>query len=609
MNMQEDKSIIEVSHVSKYFGDKTALDDVTLNVKKGEFVTILGPSGCGKTTLLRLIAGFQTASEGEIRISGKEITQTPPHKRPVNTVFQKYALFPHLNVYDNIAFGLKLKKTPKQTIGKKVKAALKMVGMTDYEYRDVDSLSGGQQQRVAIARAIVNEPEVLLLDEPLAALDLKMRKDMQMELKEMHKSLGITFVYVTHDQEEALTLSDTIVVMSEGKIQQIGTPIDIYNEPINSFVANFIGESNILNGTMIHDKLVRFCGTEFECVDEGFGENTPVDVVIRPEDLYIFPVSDMAQLTGVVQTSIFKGVHYEMTVVCGGYEFLVQDYHHFEVGAEVGLLVKPFDIHIMKKERICNTFEGKLLDATHVEFLGCNFECVPVEGIAFDTNVKVEVDFEKVILQDNEEFDCVAAYQEKRQEGKLVSKLKDMFYKIINRTSEIEFFPGASDFRTFRRPVVDAVLSLPEYHRFSKGIFSWVGFNTCYIPYTAEKRNAGETKWSINKLFRYAVEGFISYTTFPLKIATGLGLFTSLCAIIYLFVVVIQKLCIGNPVPGYPTIVVLILLLGGIQLTILGIIGEYLARMYIQEKHRPIYIEKKLLDYKKNQSEAEEKDR
>lgn len=213
------------------------------------------------------------------------------------------------------------------------------------------------------------------------------------------------------------------------------------------------------------------------------------------------------------------------------------------------------------------------------------------------------------ILLDNEEIDCVAAYQEKRQEGKLVSKLKDMFYKIINRTSEIEFFPGASDFRTFRRPVVDAVLSLPEYHRFSKGIFSWVGFNTCYIPYTAEKRNAGETKWPINKLFRYAVEGFISYTTFPLKIATGLGLFTSLCAIIYLFVVVIQKLCIGNPVPGYPTIVVLILLLGGIQLTILGIIGEYLARMYIQEKHRPIYIEKKLLDYKKNQSEAEEKDR
>ena len=417
MNMQEDKSIIEVSHVSKYFGEKTALDDVSLNVKKGEFVTILGPSGCGKTTLLRLIAGFQTASEGEIRISGKEITQTPPHKRPVNTVFQKYALFPHLNVYDNIAFGLKLKKTPKQTIQKKVKAALKMVGMTDYEYRDVDSLSGGQQQRVAIARAIVNEPEVLLLDEPLAALDLKMRKDMQMELKEMHKSLGITFVYVTHDQEEALTLSDTIVVMSEGKIQQIGTPIDIYNEPINSFVADFIGESNILNGTMIHDKLVRFCGTEFECVDEGFGENVPVDVVIRPEDLYIFPVSDMAQLTGVVETSIFKGVHYEMTVRCGGYEFLVQDYHHFEVGVEVGLLVKPFDIHIMKKERVCNTFEGKMLDATHVEFLGCSFDCTPVENIEPDTNVKVEVDFDKVILQDNEE------------DGALTGEVKFILYK------------------------------------------------------------------------------------------------------------------------------------------------------------------------------------
>ena len=292
----EIKPIIEVKGVSKFFGEKTALDNINLSIKKGEFVTILGPSGCGKTTLLRLIAGFQTASEGVIRIAGEEITQTPPHKRPVNTVFQKYALFPHLNVYDNIAFGLKLKKMPKDTVLKKVKAALKMVGMTDYEYRDVNSLSGGQQQRVAIARAIVNEPEVLLLDEPLAALDLKMRKDMQMELKEMHKTLGITFVYVTHDQEEALTLSDTIVVMSEGRIQQIGTPTDIYNEPINSFVADFIGESNILNGVMVKDKLVHFCDRDFECVDEGFGENTPVDVVIRPEDLYIFPMSDMAQL-------------------------------------------------------------------------------------------------------------------------------------------------------------------------------------------------------------------------------------------------------------------------------------------------------------------------
>lgn len=414
----ETKPIIEVKGVSKFFGEKTALDHINLSIKKGEFVTILGPSGCGKTTLLRLIAGFQTASEGVICIAGKEITQTPPHKRPVNTEFQKYALFPHLNVYDNIAFGLKLKKLPKDVVLKKVKAALKMVGMTDYEYRDVNSLSGGQQQRVAIARAIVNEPEVLLLDEPLAALDLKMRKDMQMELKEMHKSLGITFVYVTHDQEEALTLSDTIVVMSEGRIQQIGTPTDIYNEPINSFVADFIGESNILNGVMVKDRLVHFCDRDFECVDEGFGEQTPVDVVIRPEDLYIFPVSDMAQLRGVVQSCIFKGVHYEMVVLCQGYEFVVQDYHAFEAGTEVGLLVKPHDIHIMKKERLCNTFDGKLLDETHVEFLGCTFECAPVDLQQVPLGeVQVEVDFDKIDLQDDAE------------DGALTGEVKFILYK------------------------------------------------------------------------------------------------------------------------------------------------------------------------------------
>ena len=402
--MQQSNYIIEVQGVSKFFGEKVALDNINLNVKKGEFVTILGPSGCGKTTLLRLIAGFQTASEGVIQISGKEITQTPPHLRPVNTVFQKYALFPHLNVFDNIAFGLKLKKTPKQVIEKKVKAALKMVGMTDYEDRDVDSLSGGQQQRVAIARAIVNEPEVLLLDEPLAALDLKMRKDMQMELKEMHQKLGITFVYVTHDQEEALTLSDTIVVMSEGKIQQIGTPMDIYNEPTNAFVADFIGESNILNGTMIKDGVVNFAGHDFECVDKGFGENMPVDVVIRPEDIYIFEVSDAAQLKGTVTSCIFKGVHFEMLVQTKeGYELMVQDYHAFEAGREVGLLVKPFDIHVMKKERTCNTFEGKMIDETHVEFLGCEFECLAHEGIVPGDNVEVQIDFNNVILEDNEE--------------------------------------------------------------------------------------------------------------------------------------------------------------------------------------------------------------
>lgn len=418
--LNDNKTIIEINNVSKFFGEKTALDHINLSIRKGEFVTILGPSGCGKTTLLRLIAGFQTASEGTISIAGKEITQTPPHKRPVNTVFQKYALFPHLNVYDNIAFGLKLKKLPQSEMTKRVKDALKMVSMTGYEYRDVDSLSGGQQQRVAIARAIVNEPEVLLLDEPLAALDLKMRKDMQMELKEMHSRLGITFVYVTHDQEEALTLSDTIVVMSEGKIQQIGTPTDIYNEPINSFVADFIGESNILNGTMIKDKLVNFCGREFECVDEGFGENAPVDVVIRPEDLYIFPVSDAAQLCGVVQSCIFKGVHYEMVVLCGNYEIIVQDYHAFDVGSEVGLLIKPFDIHIMKKERTCNMFEGRMIDVSHVEFLGCEFECTPVDlsDASKDwEHIQVEVDFDKVILQDDEE------------DGTLTGEVKFILYK------------------------------------------------------------------------------------------------------------------------------------------------------------------------------------
>lgn len=416
--MSKTDYIISVKDVSKAYGDKTVLDNVSLDIRKGEFVTILGPSGCGKTTLLRLIAGFQPATSGVITIAGKEVTKTPPHLRPVNTVFQRYALFPHLNVYNNIAFGLKLKKLSTTVIAKKVKQALKMVGMTDYEDRDVDSLSGGQQQRVAIARAIVNEPEVLLLDEPLAALDLKMRKDMQMELREMHKTLGITFVYVTHDQEEALTLSNRIVVMSEGRIQQIGSPIDIYNEPVNSFVADFIGESNILNGTMIKDKLVSFAGYEFECVDEGFGENAPVDVVVRPEDIYIFEPSEAAQFTGTVSSCIFKGVHYEMAVQTpNGYEFIVQDYHSFEAGREVGLLVKPFDIHVMQKERLYNTFEGKVIDDTHVEFLGTTFECSAINHIEPGAAVQVEIDFKHVILHDNEE------------DGQLTGEVKFILYK------------------------------------------------------------------------------------------------------------------------------------------------------------------------------------
>lgn len=394
--------IIDIQHISKSFGDKNVLNDINLYVKKGEFITLLGPSGCGKTTMLRMIAGFTPVDEGTILLEGKDISQVPPHKRPLNTVFQKYALFPHLDVYDNVAFGLKLKKTPKEEIDQKVKKVLKLVSMSDYEDRDVSSLSGGQQQRIAIARALVNAPKVLLLDEPLSALDLKMRKDMQIELKEMHEKLGITFIYVTHDQEEALTLSDTIVVMNEGKIQQIGTPTDIYNEPVNSFVADFIGESNIVNGTMICDRKVNFIGHDFDCVDEGFGENVPVDVVVRPEDIYIMNNLDAAQFTGKVATCIFKGVHYEMTVITEeGYEVMIQDYNCFEVGSEVGMLIKPSDIQVMRKERTCNTFEGVMTSAESVEILGVEYDCLPQEGLEKGDKVKVEVAFCKVDLCDD----------------------------------------------------------------------------------------------------------------------------------------------------------------------------------------------------------------
>ncbi|MBQ8553275.1 MAG: ABC transporter ATP-binding protein [Alistipes sp.] len=429
--MKDSNFIIELSHISKSFGDKQVLDDVSLFVKKGEFVTILGPSGCGKTTLLRILAGFGTSDEGEIRIDGKDITNVPPHERPVNTVFQRYALFPHLNVYDNIAFGLKLKKVKEDEIELRVRKALKMVGMTDYEWRDVNSLSGGQQQRVAIARAIVNRPQVLLLDEPLAALDLKMRKDMQMELKDMHKTLGITFVYVTHDQEEALTLSDTIVVMSEGKVQQIGTPTDIYNEPANSFVADFIGESNILNGIMLKDCKVQFLGREFECVDKGFGENVPVDVVIRPEDIYIMAKTDSGMLEGTVQSCIFKGVHYEMTVTTpDGYEIMIQDYNAFEVGQHVSMIIKPSDIHVMQKERTCNTFEATMIDSTHVEFLSTQFVCNEQAGITGGEKVEVEVDFEKIELMDNKE------------DGMLVGDVRFILYKGDHYHLTVRTFDG-----------------------------------------------------------------------------------------------------------------------------------------------------------------------
>lgn len=399
-----ENTIISIEHLTKSFGEKTVLEDINLDIRQGEFVTLLGPSGCGKTTLLRHIAGFLTPSSGRILLDGKDISQMPPHLRPLNTVFQRYALFPHLNVFDNIAFGLKLKGMKKEEIAREVKRVLKIVGMTEYEMRDVNSLSGGQQQRVAIARAIVNKPKVLLLDEPLAALDLKMRKDMQMELKEMHSKLGITFIYVTHDQEEALTLSDRIVVLNESRIQQIGAPQDIYNEPSNSFVADFIGESNILNGMMIRDRRVKFINTEFDCVDEGLGECTEVDVVVRPEDIYVLQNTANAQFKGRVKSCIFKGVHYEMFVETpDGFELMIQDYNQFEVGSEVGMLIKPSDIHVMRKERTCNSVEGEMVSQDTVRMLDAEFSVEPREGLQKGDRVRVSFDFGAVDLMDNEE--------------------------------------------------------------------------------------------------------------------------------------------------------------------------------------------------------------
>ena len=395
------KKIIEIKNVSKSFGDKNVLKDINLYINQGEFLTLLGPSGCGKTTLLRMIAGFLQPDEGSILLDGKNLEGTSPYERPLNTVFQRYALFPHLDVYDNIAFGLKLKKVPQEEIDKRVRRVLKLVAMSDYEDRDVETLSGGQQQRIAIARAIVNQPKVLLLDEPLAALDLKMRKDMQIELKEMHKQLGITFIYVTHDQEEALTLSDTVVVMNEGRIQQIGTPIDIYNEPVNSFVADFMGESNILNGTMIRDRKVSVIGHDFDCVDEGFGENVPVDVVVRPEDIYFTTDPARTQFTAKVKSCTFKGVHYEMFVDSDtGNELMIQDYDPYPVDSIVNLYIEPDDIQVMKKERVANVIEGKVVGEGKVELLGGEFEC-STEGFEEGDEVLATVAFDKVELLDD----------------------------------------------------------------------------------------------------------------------------------------------------------------------------------------------------------------
>ncbi len=346
--MEQKKVILSLKDIFLRYDGEVILNHINLDIHEKEFVTILGPSGCGKTTTLRIIGGFVEPESGDVIFDGKKINGTPPNKRNVNTVFQKYSLFPHLNVFDNVAFGLKLKKLPKDEIKKKVTKMLATVDLKGYEKRPVTKLSGGQQQRVAIARALVCDPDVILLDEPLGALDLKLRKCMQLELKEIQRETEKTFVYVTHDQEEALTMSDTVVVMNNGVIEQVGTPEDIYNEPVNAFVADFIGEANILNGTMIDDCRIRILGKELECVDKGFGKNTPVDVVIRPEDIIITP-PDKGQLTGIVESATFKGVHYEMSIRCGKCEIIVQSTRSAEIGSEVGMCVVPFNIQIMNK--------------------------------------------------------------------------------------------------------------------------------------------------------------------------------------------------------------------------------------------------------------------
>ena len=469
------EKIIELKNVSKIYDGVTVVDNIDLYIRKGEFVTLLGPSGCGKTTTLRMIAGFEMPNGGQILLNGKDITSIPPYLRPINTVFQRYALFPHLNVYDNIAYGLKLKKvnvtytnakgetiTKKQHLSKKmidekVSKALKMVDLEEFEKRDVNTLSGGQQQRIAIARAIVNEPEILLLDEPLGALDLKMRQDMQLELKEMHKKLGITFIYVTHDQEEALTMSDTIVVMNDGAIQQIGTPVDIYNEPKNAFVADFIGESNILNGTIVGDKKVRCMGHVFDMVDD-FPLNEKVDVVIRPEDVYLVN-KGLGQVDGKIISSIFKGIHYEMTFLVGKTEILIQDTIEKKVGEEVAIIVKPEDIHIMKKEYTSNEYIGYINKANKVCFAEGTFDCdvtqlypnshldeegylITAENEKLDLNdvdVIVNVPIEKIEIVDSDENEAI---------GSIISIIyKGDHYQVIVRTfNEEEDFIVDTDY-------------------------------------------------------------------------------------------------------------------------------------------------------------------
>ncbi len=449
-------NIIELRNVYKNYDDKTVVKNASLTIKRGEFVTLLGPSGCGKTTTLRMIAGFEMPTSGKIIFNGKDITDIPPHLRPVNTVFQKYALFPHLNVFNNIAFGLKLKVIPNGTkvnkkgetvqlfrkytkaeIKEKVNNALKMVDLEDYGHRNVSSLSGGQQQRIAIARALVNEPEVLLLDEPLGALDLKMRKDMQLELMDMHKRLGITFIYVTHDQEEALTMSDKIVVMRLGEIQQIASPEKIYDEPANAFVADFIGESTILSGIMLEDYKVEFCDTVFECVDKGFKKNEPIDVIIRPEDLKIKKANDAkALLKAKVLSSVFKGDHYQITLLANENELVAHDTDTYEVGETVGVYIKPFDLHIMHKTRIINEIDTVITGENLVEICGTDFECVT--DLPIDTPVKVSIDFDDVEITDDEGDGMIGATV-------LSSIYKGSYYQAILSTDDHYIFFADTD--------------------------------------------------------------------------------------------------------------------------------------------------------------------